>query len=567
MKKRNIICAAVIAMAAMLTGCSDFLEEHNRNDLSTDNGFYDTEAGFESLINSCYTPMRLWGGKVPGIAFGESGTDILAPGGKCDYPTLALYQTDLNGTVGVIAENFDRLYRAINICNTAVAHARTVDADADLKNQREGEARFLRSYYYWVIAESFGDTYWTDQPGQSIVTEPKKTPVADIYTHIFEDLDFCTAADSKLSKNQADGGRATYWAAKALKARLLLTRASETGDQQLYEQAYTEAKDVIDNGPFELNKDFNAVFDMRQLGGEGSGNNEVIWYVDYSSENQLYNEEFDDIIIRSGGNHMHLSYCMEYDTQPGLDRSIEYGRPFVHYMPTRYLLDLYSDYDQRLAATFQTVWYANKDGGDDYPLMHSGDTAIWAMREQATPEQKEWAKGRYQIVDRDVMFHADGTLNNQKHYMMIKKFADPTRETVKEDRSTRDAFMIRLAEMYLIVAEAGAKCGKADALNYMNTLRTTRAVSGHEEDMKVTQADIEDIDFILDERGRELAGEQLRWFDLKRMGEEIFLRRIKLGNPDAGKNVKAYHMLRPFPQTFLDAITNKEEFKQNEGYE
>ena len=71
MKKRNIICAAVIAMAAMLTGCSDFLEEHNRNDLSTDNGFYDTEAGFESLINSCYTPMRLWGGKVSKRSAGE----------------------------------------------------------------------------------------------------------------------------------------------------------------------------------------------------------------------------------------------------------------------------------------------------------------------------------------------------------------------------------------------------------------------------------------------------------------------------------------------------------------
>ncbi len=33
-----------------------------------------------------------------------------------------------------------------------------------------------------------------------------------------------------------------------------------------------------------------------------------------------------------------------------------------------------------------------------------------------------------------------------------------------------------------------------------------------------------------------------------------------------GKNVKAYHMLRPFPQTLLDAITNKDEFLQNEGY-
>lgn len=46
----------------------------------------------------------------------------------------------------------------------------------------------------------------------------------------------------------------------------------------------------------------------------------------------------------------------------------------------------------------------------------------------------------------------------------------------------------------------------------------------------------------------------------------IFIRRIKAGNPDAGKNVKAYHMLRPFPQTLLDAITNKDEFLQNEGY-
>ena len=42
-----------------------------------------------------------------------------------------------------------------------------------------------------------------------------------IYTHIFEDLDFCM--DSRLSVAQSDGGRVTMWAAKALKARLLLT--------------------------------------------------------------------------------------------------------------------------------------------------------------------------------------------------------------------------------------------------------------------------------------------------------------------------------------------------------
>ena len=99
-----------------------------------------------------------------------------------------------------------------------------------------------------------------------------------------------------------------------MKARLLLTRASELNDKALYEQAYTLAKEVIDNGPFELSKDFASVFDMEN--SDGNGNKEVIWYIDYSSTNQLYNQEMDNDIIRSGGNHTHLIFCMKYDDQP-----------------------------------------------------------------------------------------------------------------------------------------------------------------------------------------------------------------------------------------------------------
>lgn len=69
----------------------------------------------------------------------------------------------------------------------------------------------------------------------------------------------------------------------------------------------------------------------------------------------------------------------------------------------------------------------------------------------------------------------------------------------------------------------------------------------------------------LDERARELAGEQLRWFDLKRFGKEQFVKRIKKCNPNAA-NVDEHHWVRPFPQTFLDAIENKTEFTQNTGY-
>lgn len=563
--KRITLLYALAATLLVCPGCSDFLEEHNRSAVTTEGGYYDTEKGFESLINSCYTPLRFWGGKSAAMAFSETGTDVLAPGGGCDYPAIVSYQNDFDGTNPISKEYYDRFYKAINFCNTAIYHVKNVPfSDKTLTSKREAEVRFLRAYYYWILVETFGDTYYTDQPSESIVMAPKKTSVAEIYTHIFEDLDFCM--DSRLSVAQADGGRVTMWAAKALKARLSLTRASELNDKTLYEQAYALAKEVIDNGPFELSKDFASVFDVEN--SDGNGNKEVIWYVDYSSTNQLYNKEMDNDIIRSGGNHTHLIFCMKYDDQPGMVRSIEYGRPFNHYMPTRYLLDCYDEnIDQRFEATFRSLWRANGGKtGDNYPYMVQGDTAIWVTKDVVPQVKRQWAKGRYQILDRTDIYHEDGSVKSQKQCMPISKFEDPARATVNEDRGTRDAFMIRVAEMYLIVAEAGAKAGKTDALAYMNILRAQRAKAGKEEAMKVAQSDIEDIDFILDERARELVGEQLRWFDLKRMGSEIFIRRIKAGNPDAGKNVEAYHMLRPFPQTLLDAITNKDEFLQNEGY-
>ena len=205
----------------------------------------------------------------------------------------------------------------------------------------------------------------------------------------------------------------------------------------------------------------------------------------------------------------------------------------------------------------------NEKGKGKYTAMT--DTAIYIIKGEATKAQRAWAENRYQLFDRNDVYNADGSTKNMKQYLELSKFADPTRASKDEDRSTRDGFMIRIAEMYLIAAEAGAKANKADALDYMNKLRMTRAISGYEDAMRVELSQIQDIDFILDERARELAGEQLRWFDLKRFGKEQFVKRIKKCNPDAA-NVDEHHWVRPFPQTFLDAIENKTEFTQNTGY-
>jgi len=69
---------------------------------------------------------------------------------------------------------------------------------------------------------------------------------------------------------------------------------------------------------------------------------------------------------------------------------------------------------------------------------------------------------------------------------------------------------------------------------------------------------------VLDERERELVGEQLRWFDLVRTNK--LLERVKAHNPQAAKNIEPRHMLRPLPQDQIDRVSNPQDFPQNPGY-
>ncbi len=542
--------------------CSDFLDEENRSSLTPD-PFFTTESGYESLINACYTPLRLWYGREDAYGITETGTDLFTKAAGNTNTTLNDYDPiAFNGTNGPLTNYWKYLYRGINTCNAAINRAKDAAISADLKKQRVAEARFLRAFYYWHIVETWGATHFTTEETIGVQTTANKTAPEVIYDQIFNDLDSCI--NSNLSDKKSNEGRVTVWAAKALKARLSLSRASQTNNNQLYNQAADLAIEIIDSKLFSLNPDYKSIWDMSVA--DGPNNSEVIWYVEFANDH-LYNKpEYDDYTIRNGGHNGHLLFCMKYDDQPGMQRDVLNGRPFNRFMPTLYYVNLFDEtIDQRWNGSFKQVWMMNNPANKG-KYVNMTDTAIYLYKGIASPEQKAAVATKYQLLDFNDLY-GDNTpaLINRFRTFQLSKFDDPTRETMNEDRSTRDAFVFRIAEMYLIAAEALMHSNPDRAVYYMNQLREKRALPGKIDQMRISSNDLT-VDFILDERARELGGEQLRWFDLKRFNEEKFVERIKAGNPDAASNVKSWHIVRPIPRTQLDAVFNKDEFQQNEGY-
>jgi hypothetical protein len=74
------------------------------------------------------------------------------------------------------------------------------------------------------------------------------------------------------------------------------------------------------------------------------------------------------------------------------------------------------------------------------------------------------------------------------------------------------------------------------------------------------------LDYLMEERERELAGEHDRWYDMVRPGAQFFLSRVTKYNPRAAPNVKAFHVLRPIPQSQIDGVIVGPKYPQNPGY-
>ncbi|TGE22442.1 RagB/SusD family nutrient uptake outer membrane protein [Hymenobacter aquaticus] len=540
------------ALVGLTSSCEKQLEEYNPSGLTPD-AVYTTPAGFDNLVNAAYSYTRWWYGKEDGYSMSEMGTDLWLRGAGDVNPDLTDYTT-LQSSSRAVESLWSKLYIGINVCNAGIARVGQSGMSDALKKTREGELRFLRAFYYWHIVESWGSVHFTTEETLGAVKTANRTPVDVFYKQIFDDLAVAVANLPNAPLVATEYGRVTKPAAEAFLAKMYLTR----GDNQ---KAAELAQKVISSYGFSLQPSYASLWNMSNL-----ENKEIVWAVNYSRDLTL-NDRVDTNLYPDGhsrgGNNGHLMWMMKYDDQPGMTRDIANGRPFNRFMPTKFLLSLFDETkDSRYAASFRTVWLANTAVTTGTKPLAVGDTAILATKKVVSTAVRNTKK--YRVYDVNDIYNTNGTGKNRLQYVCLRKFDDPTRPTIQEEQSSRDAYVIRLADVYLMAAEANFNLGKTDdAVKQINAVRERAALPGKVADMRITAADLS-LDFILDERARELAGEQLRWFDLKRTNKLV--ERVRKNNPEAGASIQDYHKVRPIPQRQLDAVTNKTEFIQNPTY-
>lgn len=525
MKKIKIIF--LIAVLSFFS-CEQYLEEDLTGGVTAD-GVYNTADGINFGLNSTYSIFTQMIGSENGWSLLTLGTDIYQNGSDGGNKPLNRYDSDLNSNTGSIGSAWQALYLSINAANAVIDRAPGVIANSDDLNNVLGQARFLRGYYYYWLVRHWGAVHYTDKETIGVETEANRTPVSEIYLRIIEDMEF---AAENLPDSQKDRGRITSWVAKTALAEVHLTNKN-------YDKAAEYAEDVINNGPFQL---VSPVADLWKLDNED--NSEVIYSLQFT----------EDPLFDNGGNRAHLFFLMEYDRLKGMTRAVEFGRPFKRFKPTKYLLELYDMEDQRYDATFRSVWTANNERS--LPSGVSlGDTVILLPRVDFSQEEKEALPYGEQIYNRDEL--------TERIFPSVRKWEQPNRLDVNQAEGGRDFIVYRLADAYLIAAEANALKATPDqnkALQYLNEVRMRAYDVDDVANLPIINT--VDIDVILEERAKEFAAEGKRWFDLVRTGKLV--ERVRLHNAGGEPNIQEFHTLRPIPLTQIDRTSN--EFPQNPGY-
>lgn len=548
---KYIKIATIVLVLVQFSSCESMLDlNENPPHLITSDGLFIDYAGFQAGINGAYSEIRneLNGAGMPFQVF-VNGTDNMTPNYLSNFGVIASQWGDVNNPENSDLRNtFNWLYGIINAANTMIdrAEGEGVDwsggpgNDIENKNSVVAEAKAIRAWAYRHLTYLWGDVPLSlvEASGSSIKTDWERTPVNEVREQIIADLLF---AEQHIPVEPIPG-RMSKGAVQHFLAEMYLVMNDP-------EKSLNWADQVVNNPVYQLvtqrygiHMDQPGVpfMDMFYEGNKNreEGNTEALWVWQYGFQ-----------LIGGGTNPrtraMHLGRYMDIviDGVQPLQITFERGgRGKAYTAPTQWFMNSYEPQDDRFSNYALRKYFILKNAEENAPFSADrlppgysyGDTIKLNWNEPLT-------HNNWEVDD----------------WPYSRKYEGSIPDNVASDFNYDDYIALRLADTYLLKAEAEFKLG-----NLVAAAETINIIRRRSNASDVTAGDI-NLDFILDERSRELFNEEYRRYTLLRTGK--WLERTRAYNLFGGERVRERDVLFPIPQSVIDANLDSK-MPQNPGF-
>jgi len=510
--KKIIIALSAVALTVIgTTSCKkSFLDEELKTQRNYD--YYSTADGINAAVIALYNYYRYPFLFEQGYSTTNYGVDEFTVGGDNSNHDWNDYTANLSSAVVIININttltsaiWDNMYKAISIANIVLANADAVVTDPAANTLCKAEASFARAFSYFKLVQQYGGVVLKLKPTVGVerffVRSSKEECVNQIIADFRAAYAGLPAAESKKGKLYKDA--AAHFLAKAL-----LYRASEINNDwnSSYKTAdiaecITLADEVI--GHHTLAPNFRDIFAFTGPDGPNESLSEIIFAAQFSSVNTAVE-----------GNNMNVYFISQYNNLTGFTRDIAGGREYQRLRPSDYMYDVFDlQNDSRFWKSFRTKQnlnnyatatqlsgtdsvtmtpysYARGDLGLIYLINAKSDTRFDKSRKNIknhtgvfylntfTGKPTPHAYCRY-FSDGSDQLRAPA---NNNRFPSLNKYLDGARPNHNYTNGSRDGILARVAETYLIKAEALIRQTKyAEAIAVINIVRARAAFKNGED--------------------------------------------------------------------------------------